>query len=65
MEKIAISVSEAAKLLGVSVPKAYEWARRPGFPAFQPDGPNSRIVVNAARLQEWMDKECEARGGIA
>ena len=33
-EKLAISVREAAEILGISVPTAYELARRADFPAF-------------------------------
>ena len=33
-EKLALSVHETAEILGVSVPTAYELARRADFPAF-------------------------------
>ncbi len=54
MEKIAISVPEAAKLLGISKPKAYELARRADFPAIQLGG---RILVSVAGLQAWLEKQ--------
>jgi excisionase family DNA binding protein len=52
-EKLAVSVPEAARLLGISKPKAYELARRADFPSFQVGG---RILVSAAGLQAWVDK---------
>ena len=33
MEKQTISVQELAKQLGISVPKAYELTKTPGFPS--------------------------------
>lgn len=51
---LAISVPQAAKLLGVSRPTAYALARRKDFPAFQVGG---RILVSTAGLAAWVEHQ--------
>ena len=55
-EKLVLSVPEAAKLLGVSSSKMYEIVRIEGFPAFRV---GKRILVNAKRLEAWLDEVTE------
>lgn len=50
-EKLAISVPETAKVLGVSVPTAYELTRRADFPAFRI---GRRTLVDRAGLERWV-----------
>lgn len=57
-EEVLISVSKAAKLMGVSVPKAYAMAKREDFPAFE-DG--KRILVIKADLPEWARRQAEKK----
>lgn len=58
-EKLCYSVQEAAKLLGISKPKAYELVQREGFPKIQID---RRILIPIAGLEEWLKKQCGAEG---
>lgn len=52
--KIALSVPEAAELLGVSVPLVYELVGRDDFPALKI---GRRTLINRKLLSEWLDKE--------
>lgn len=54
-EKVAYSIHEVAAVLGISVPVAYELARRPGFPAIRVS--ERRIIVPARALEAWMLRE--------
>ena len=51
---LAISVPQAAKLLGVSRPTAYALARQKDFPAFQVGG---RTLVSTAGLAAWVERQ--------
>lgn len=62
MEKIAISVPEAAKLMSVSKPKMYELIHMEGFPAVKLGG---RTLVPLDGLKAWMQSQVEQRGGTA
>lgn len=55
---MTISVAEAAKELGISVPKAYQVVHRKDFPSFEID---RRVRVIKADLPEWMRKQAEAK----
>lgn len=58
MEKLTISVREAAKIVGVSATKMYELARSDGFPAFTV---GKRILVSAKGLHQWVDEQSQKR----
>ena len=51
IEPLAVSVSKAAELLGISRPKVYELIRQDGFPAFRLGG---RTLVSVEGLREWV-----------
>ena len=51
LEKLLLSVPEAAKVLGLCSSKVYQLTRRADFPSFKVDG---RIVVSASGLQKWV-----------
>lgn len=53
-EKLVISVRETAEILGISVPTAYELARRADFPAFHID---RRTLVDRTGLRRWIAKQ--------
>ena len=53
-KKLAISVREAAEILGISVPTAYELARRADFPAFHV---GRRTLVDRAGLARWVSAQ--------
>ena len=55
-EKIALSVAEAAALLGVSKPTMYDMTHIKGFPAIRFG--KRRTLISRARLIEWFEKQC-------
>lgn len=55
-KKLVLSVPEAAELLGISKSKMYEIVRIKGFPAVRV---GKRILVNAKRLEAWLDEVTE------
>lgn len=55
-EKLVISVPEAAQLLGISASKMYEVVRIQGFPAIRV---GKRVLVNAKKLESWLDEMTE------
>lgn len=58
-EKLAYSVSEVAKLLGISRPKAYELVKTEGFPMLRIT--EKRIVVPAEPFKQWLNERVEGR----
>ena len=54
--RLAISVPEAAKRLGVSKTTAYELARREDFPAFSV---GKRFLVSVEGLERWIKAQAE------
>ena len=57
MEKLALSVPEAAELLGLNPKRVYELSRTPSFPAFRCG------VISAEGLRDWVKQQ--AAGGAA
>lgn len=57
MEKIALSVAEAAALIGISTKTMYEWIHIDGFPAAKIGG---RIIIYYDGLKAWVQKQTEA-----
>ncbi|MBR3474203.1 MAG: helix-turn-helix domain-containing protein [Oscillospiraceae bacterium] len=57
MEKIALSVTEAAAALGVSRPTMYEIIRRDDFDAAFKVG--TRTLISKTRLEEWARRKAE------
>ena len=55
-EKLTLSVPEAAALIGVSASKMYEIVRIQGFPAIRV---GKRVLVNAKKLEAWLDEMTE------
>lgn len=51
LQPLAVSVSEAARLLGVSRPTIYRYLQRTGFPSFKLGG---RTLVSVEGLREWI-----------
>lgn len=56
MEKLVLSVPEAAKVLGISAPKAYELVKSKGFPTIVV---GKRLLVSAKGLERWIEKQAE------
>lgn len=55
-DKLTLSVPEAAALIGVSASKMYEIVRIQGFPAIRV---GKRVLVNAKKLEAWLDEMTE------
>lgn len=56
LEPLSVSVSEAARLLGVSRPTMYTLIDRPDFPAFRI---GCRTLVSVDGLREWVKTQAE------
>ena len=54
MEKIALSVTEAAQLLGVSRPTIYTLVHRADCPVFQA---GHRTLISRVGLEKWVEKQ--------
>ena len=54
LEPLAVSTTEAARLMGISRPTLYQLMGRPDFPSFRV---GNRILVSVAGLQEWIDRQ--------
>lgn len=55
-ERLTLSVPEAAEMIGVSASKMYEIVRTQGFPAIRV---GKRVLVNAKKLEAWLDEMTE------
>ena len=58
-EQIAINVTEAARLLGLSRPTVYALMRREDFPAFQV---GTRRLISREGLARWVEAQATAKG---
>lgn len=53
MEKITMSVQELSAQMGISLPKAYELVKMPGFPIIRV---GTRILIPVEAYREWLFK---------
>ena len=60
-EPLALSVTEAAKLLGISRPTLYNLLHRADFPAFKLGG---RTLISAEGLKEWVRVQAAKEGAV-
>lgn len=60
IEKLAVSVPEAAELLGMCPKTVYQLTRRQDFPAFKA---GNRTIISVEGLREWVKNQ--AMGGAA
>ena len=51
MEKTTMSVQELAAQMGISLPKAYELVKTPGFPTIRV---GTRILIPVEAYREWL-----------
>ncbi len=51
MEKSTISVQELSAQMGISLPKAYELVKSPGFPTIRI---GTRILIPVDAFKEWL-----------
>lgn len=54
MEKLTLSVTEAAKVLGVSRPTMYTIIHRADFPAFHV---GNRVLISRQGLADWVEAQ--------
>ena len=55
MEKSTMSVQELSMQMGISLPKAYELTKMPGFPAFRI---GTRILIPTEAFHKWLQENC-------
>lgn len=59
--KMLLSISEAAAVLGISRPSIYRLIHADdGFPIIRVGG---RVLVPVRQLQEWLDEQVSIKGG--
>ena len=51
MEKTTMSVQELSAQMGISLPKAYELVKKPGFPTIKI---GARILIPIEAYREWL-----------
>ena len=51
IEKSTMSVQELARQMGISLPKAYELVKEPGFPTIRI---GTRILIPTEGFQTWL-----------
>ena len=59
--KMAIKPSEAAELLGVSMPTVYELTRRADFPSFKI---GNRTLISVELLGDWIRRQVEIKNEV-
>ena len=60
VNKKAYNVQEAAKVLGVSVPKMYQLCHTKDFPVVRL---GTRIIIPIDRFDKWLDECCAVNAG--
>lgn len=58
MEKTTMSVQELSSQMGISLPKAYELVKTPGFPAIRI---GTRILIPVEGFRKWLVEQTERR----
>ena len=56
MDKLAYSITEAARVLGISRPTMYLLLDKPGFPAFRV---GNRRLISVEGLKNWIRDQTE------
>ena len=54
MEKTTISVAELSIQMGISLPKAYELVKQPGFPTIRV---GARILIQVDAFNRWLEEQ--------
>ena len=54
MERMTMSVQELSAQMGISLPKAYELVKTPGFPVLRI---GTRILIPIDAYKEWLIKQ--------
>ena len=61
MEPLAISVAEAATMLGISRPVVYTLMHREDFPSFKI---GNRLLISIEGLKKWIADQIADTGGV-
>lgn len=61
-DRLAYTLHEASRMVGVSAPTMSEWVRIPGFPAFRS---GKRWIIPAAALERWLNEQAAKGGDVA
>lgn len=56
MERSTMSVQELSTRMGISLPKAYELVKRPGFPVLRI---GTRILIPVDSFNVWLSRKAE------
>ncbi len=56
MEKLTLSVPEAAKVVGISARYMYDLVKTEGFPTIQV---GRRLLVSAPGLSRWLEEQAQ------
>ena len=59
MERIAVTVAEAAEMLGMCPKTVYQLTKRADFPAFKA---GNRIIISVEGLQAWVLRQATGEG---
>ena len=59
VEKLAISLNELAKVMGIGLNRARDMVNTPGFPVIRF---GKRILIPVEPLKAWMAKQSESKG---
>lgn len=59
-DRLAVTISEAARLVGVSRPTIYAWSKLEGFPIVR-IGSTVRIPISA--FERWLEAEAQTGRG--
>lgn len=59
LPKVTLTVKDMADWLGISMPKAYELVRTPGFPALHV---GRKVLINKDLLIGWMAEQSAPKG---
>ncbi|MBQ2927382.1 MAG: excisionase family DNA-binding protein [Oscillospiraceae bacterium] len=60
VEKSTMSVQELARQMGISLPKAYELIKEPGFPTIRI---GTRILIPEEGFQTWLRTKSSSEKG--
>lgn len=60
-KKLTVTVNEMAKMLGVSLPVAYDLTKKEGFPAIRIS--ERRIVIPVEALNKWLNESANHSRG--
>ena len=56
MERSTMSVQELSSQMGISLPKAYELVKQPGFPVLRI---GTRILIPVDSFNAWLNRKAE------